>query len=766
VCRGISYGSEGRDADLCNYEIYKPTDGQSPQTVLNWQVECNTHYTIPADYNIDRYITHGAGVNIPSEYLGYYYSGLQRPSGDYIQENINTSPMAAVGGLVKVDMSFMGSAKWSNLSSAAAAGVPERGGAAMSWVPYGEQGLLVLTGGVPNPLNIDLDGNPSTSTTNMMEQVSVYDVANDIWYAQSTSGGPPPQLADFCAVVAHEENAASYQIYIFGGFDGSSATSSNDVWILSVPSFHWTQVQFPATDGGRYGHVCAMPYPDQMIVVGGLGTFEAPMFPQGEIVQVLNLSTLQWLPRYDPKIWSPYQIPDVVKSQDPSSKASPMDAQLSTLFDNPQAKNASIYYPYVAHSTHKNHWLVPVLAGVLGGVAVAVVGLLIWFIRRRKSRRSSKGSHTQREISETQDTTVHDGVEQWRRQIKSMASSGVMEIDSSDRSTVNNDQPLEAVEIGGRTHLYAPRSPRSPGLNSADVPPQSPHSGSVEVSGDPAFRQEMQDTSRLPGLLGRDQPRAKHPDYHIRNHPMYPLNVSDSMSVSEPGLSHGQSQAVSIEAENGHSTMMSHQAAPLGTNDFHQFLYGAPPPDPSKQPVVSMSEIDNLRHYPPGSRMPHEDVYPGDALPSAGPREMPTASHTLSAGPRTFHVMPESQSPFVQMNSPEPRTHPGIHERNISEETTATIQIPSPGLPLPPSPTPAEDHRRSAVLDQMPDHPPNRASDPSATWPQRQQDHWRSTAESLARVLPPANASAVRRKEVASPVKTAYDENRSRFREH
>ena len=679
--------SEGHDADLCNYEIHHPPDGQPlPTTLQDWQAGCNTHYTLPTTGDkIDRYVTHGAGVNIPNEYLGFYYSGLRTPSGGYIQDSINTDNMTPAAGLVKVDMSDMGDAKWYNMTSPGVAGIAARGGAALSWVPFGQMGLLVLAGGVPNPMDIEDNFMPNASTTNLMQQVSVYDVSQDVWYAQPTTGGPPPQLANFCAVVAHEENTTSYQIYMYGGFDGAAAQSSNAVWILSVPSFHWTQVLFPADHpGGRYGHVCAMPYPDQMLVVGGLGTLEAPWLPGGEIVQVLNLSSLQWLAGYDPQVWSAYHIPDVVKSQDPSTPAAGMDATLATLFTVSQPNSAVVWTTYKRHSNGKNRLLVPILAGVLGGVAVAITGALIWwFLRDRKGGKSQQDPGSEPEMTETQETTAQDPVDQWRHQVKSIASSGALEIDTSDRSTVNNDQAPSVVEIGGRTHLYSPRSPRSSGLFAHGRTPQSPQSGSVEVNGDPLFRQEMQDTSPASKPVGHDPSRAPRPEYqNIRSHPLYPLNVSDSMSVSEPGLVHGQSQYPVHEA-NGNSTRMSHRAEPVGNNDLQQYIYGGPLSVAPKQPLASTSETVDTRHVSSRSRMPPTKTYPGNALPSTTAREMPTGA-TFSEGLRTFYVMPAEMgvaSPVTRGSSSFPQSHPPIHQRNISDETTATLQI----LPWSPS---------------------------------------------------------------------------------
>ncbi len=106
-----------------------------------------------------------------------------------------------------------------------------------------------------------------------MSTVSVYDSANKLWYEQPTSGSPsPPQLAQGCAVVASAQDGSSHNIYWYGGFDGLHLTEpfSDDVWILSIPSFMWMKVYSGNSTHARAGHRCFKPYPDQMLVVGGI----------------------------------------------------------------------------------------------------------------------------------------------------------------------------------------------------------------------------------------------------------------------------------------------------------------------------------------------------------------------------------------------------------------------------------------------------------------------------------------------------------------
>ena len=100
---------------------------------------------------LTRYITAGAGVNVPSENLGFYFSGLKNPTGGDIRAHgrpqFNATTVAT--SLVTVDLTTMRSEKWAN--STIPSVIPGRSNAELVWVPSSEQGLLVAIGGVSQP---------------------------------------------------------------------------------------------------------------------------------------------------------------------------------------------------------------------------------------------------------------------------------------------------------------------------------------------------------------------------------------------------------------------------------------------------------------------------------------------------------------------------------------------------------------------------------------------------------------------------------------
>lgn len=133
---------------------------------------------------------------------------------------------------------------------------------------------------------------------------------------QSTKGDTPPPLARFCSVVAPAPDKSSFNIYIYGGYDGQVPDDrpSDAVYVLSLPTFKWIKVYDGESNHGRYGHKCFRPYPDKMLVIGGTYTTPSLCVPGG-LIQVFNLNTLKFQDVYDPQEWEDYKVPDMISGQ-------------------------------------------------------------------------------------------------------------------------------------------------------------------------------------------------------------------------------------------------------------------------------------------------------------------------------------------------------------------------------------------------------------------------------------------------------------------
>lgn len=109
--------------------------------------------TIDLDDDVSLYITYGAAVSAPSENKAWYFSGMTAPSNGYIAANpeLDGSNEASVVSdrMIEVNMETQLQEEWRNLTLRG--GVEGRAGAEAVWVPVGEQGILVILGGVTHP---------------------------------------------------------------------------------------------------------------------------------------------------------------------------------------------------------------------------------------------------------------------------------------------------------------------------------------------------------------------------------------------------------------------------------------------------------------------------------------------------------------------------------------------------------------------------------------------------------------------------------------
>lgn len=274
---------------------------------------------LPSD--VTRYITNGAGTSAPSENMGFYFSGMRAPDwGAFTFDDMKSNSTADT--LITVNMSEMGKGKWAN--SSLPDSVSARSKAELVWLPVSKSGALVVIGGVVEPVDFwrttglsdsQISRSKEISPT-FMETVSVYDVESKTWYLQNTTGEIPPQLTQFCSALASSSDGSSHNIYIYGGYDGLEYNSnpSDDVYILSIPSFKWIKAYNGSSTHSRSGHRCVKVYPDQMLVLGGQHVASSNCLEDGVLVN-FNLNRLEFQDSYDPTKWDDYQVPQLVTSE-------------------------------------------------------------------------------------------------------------------------------------------------------------------------------------------------------------------------------------------------------------------------------------------------------------------------------------------------------------------------------------------------------------------------------------------------------------------
>ncbi|KFY77754.1 hypothetical protein V499_02931, partial [Pseudogymnoascus sp. VKM F-103] len=369
---------------------------------------------------ITRYVGYGAGVSVPSENMGYYFGGMNSKSHGpvyYPSDNATTDPTTYSRDLISVDMTNQMQEVWKNETIKSI--VPGRASPEMVWVPVGKNGLLVVIGGVVDPvfanasfsLTAERMANSQLKSPAFITTVSVYDVESKTWFQQDTTGGPAKTAwTQGCTVVASAPDGSSHNIYYYGGFDGINLRSpfNDEVWILSLPSFTWVKAAVGRSGHGRAGHRCIKPYPDQMIVLGGYpangGTAQTCV--TGGIVQLFNLTSLQWIDSYDPRVWSNYTVPSVVTAAIAGAASTKWNnASLATVFETEyDTSKITPWYPYAYTSTPTNptnppvpttttvpapgggtpKWLAPVLGVVLTLVVLSALAIAFLLYRRRR----------------------------------------------------------------------------------------------------------------------------------------------------------------------------------------------------------------------------------------------------------------------------------------------------------------------------------------------------------------------------------------------
>ncbi|KAH7081531.1 hypothetical protein BKA63DRAFT_210760 [Paraphoma chrysanthemicola] len=170
------------------------------------------------------------------------------------------------------------------------ASFPSRADGVLTYIPgFGDEGILLgLSGG-------------DNDTFTQMNVIDVYDIAKSNWYKQSTSGKIPPYRVNPCATVAAAADGSSYNVYMYGGQNlvpAGNQTQKDDMWILSVPSFTWIEVD-QAKAGqvpyARAGHSCHV-WDGQMISIGGY--IDPNLSCESPGIYVFNMTSLEWTDQF------------------------------------------------------------------------------------------------------------------------------------------------------------------------------------------------------------------------------------------------------------------------------------------------------------------------------------------------------------------------------------------------------------------------------------------------------------------------------------
>ncbi|KAF4219466.1 hypothetical protein CNMCM6457_003032 [Aspergillus fumigatiaffinis] len=250
---------------------------------------------------------------------------------------------------------------------------------ALVYVPVGEGVLVYMGGETPSVA----DGVNATMAPNSWAYVFVYDIAEDRWYNQTTTGTIASRT-EFCAVVQHDPSSSTYEVYVLGGADYESKEVLSDVSYLSLPSFHWYKAA--ELEQQRMTLVCEA-YGPQVFGIGGrihwaddqdAGCYTMPAF-------IYDVNSGSSRAKFDPALTS-YSQPSAVAER---TKVSPYpatwaDPSLRELFVPTETSSSTAS----ASETEHSHGMPvgAIVGGVIGGVAVIIIIVIgVILVRRKKS---------------------------------------------------------------------------------------------------------------------------------------------------------------------------------------------------------------------------------------------------------------------------------------------------------------------------------------------------------------------------------------------
>ncbi|KAF8466202.1 hypothetical protein BDZ91DRAFT_178669 [Kalaharituber pfeilii] len=272
----------------------------------------------------------------------------------------------------------------------------------MTFLPdYGEEGILILFGGV------------SDNATRNMNEINVYDIKTKTWYTQQATaegGNYPESRQHFCSVTASAADRTSHNIFIYGGSADGVKNSYKDVWVLSIPAFHWIYIGDAIEGKSRL--TCHLLQERYMVTYRGRQIVEDVSYVPCDMdrggLRMFDLQILGWTNKYVVPSEKPvYQVPKKIYSiiggnangganetvprrgwsadgiELLFNKNTPLEPGTSTTSSpNPTSTN---------HSSDDSGPSTPVgaiVGGVIGGLgAIALILLAITWLRRSKPKR-------------------------------------------------------------------------------------------------------------------------------------------------------------------------------------------------------------------------------------------------------------------------------------------------------------------------------------------------------------------------------------------
>lgn len=314
------------------------------------------------------------------------------------------------------------------------------------------------------------------------ETVDVFDIdsylqkpdSNGTWYSQNTTGNVPEPRIDFCTVSISSPDNSSHHIYLYGGRNPITNTAYDDVVILTLPSFTWTNV-WPLGESPRWGHECHVVGKRQMITVGGnTPTLTCDWETKG--VAVWDMTALTWGSVFSvdrPEFQVPNKLLNATggDANGNGTKKEPAmgwtEQGLKTVFETPSKTTPS---PGTASGdtapgntpsppTPKKKSTTGAIAGGAGGgvAGLIIIAIAAFFLRRRYRKR-----HSPHELPDTSGPSGQASSLPKKYELHAVNENSPAELYGDEIKEL--ETPRQAIEADP---MSSPRRAELPGTNTA-----------------------------------------------------------------------------------------------------------------------------------------------------------------------------------------------------------------------------------------------------------------------------------------------------------
>ncbi|KAF2006454.1 hypothetical protein P154DRAFT_559494 [Amniculicola lignicola CBS 123094] len=267
-------------------------------------------------------------------------------------------------------------------------------------------------------LAIFFGGQKRNDQTMDMRKVLVYDSATSKFYSQITTseGDHPEGRRSFCAVAVSAPDASSHNIFVYGG-ESTVHTDIpfSDMWILSVPSFHWIKLDVQSLPAKFLG--CTLVGGKYMLTYGGNSTgsmgagIQEHCDDQNYGLRLFDLTTLMWTSQYAGPASNKKNVFEIPKAlyaiiggnnQGGATLTSPArgfeTTELASLFQPTITVSSTEESAVPSSSTNgprshsKSNNTSAIAGGVVGGITALaiIIGIVFLILRWKKKKHGSQ----------------------------------------------------------------------------------------------------------------------------------------------------------------------------------------------------------------------------------------------------------------------------------------------------------------------------------------------------------------------------------------